>query len=174
MTEDSDIVEVDGELIPRQLYETACDESQKFIDEYSNYGVGVVLVVRYEKDNTIKHKRYSSHNIRLSGMQVTMHAEQLCLFNALMDISELDDPTDATLDSMAVVTTGNDMAVKCGHCLQVASSVASYTDTDPSTFDIMPAKKPHKNGNEDNPKIWLAKEFTLDELIGDTYVTNRD
>jgi len=157
----------------RSLYEAAWRRSRNYIDEYSNYGVGAALGVRYVVNGDRYSKSYSAHNIRLSGVQITMHAEQLALFQAMLDISTLDDPTDASLDTLAVVTTGNDMAIECGHCMQVAHSVANYTDTDPSKFTVIAADQ-NKKPEENKVGVWKINRYTLSNFLNDSYVNNRE
>ena len=156
----------------RSMCNVAYANAMRFIDKYSGYGVGVVLEVRYGYNSQEYTETYTAHNIRLSGIQFAMHAEQLAGFNALMDISKLSDATDATLERIVVVTTGDDVAVNCGHCMQVLKSICGYTETDSSKFTIIGADRSEED-EETNP-IWNIQRATLDEFMGDTYVENRD
>lgn len=153
-----------------ELCEYAKRESNSAVDDYSNYRVGAAIEVqlkyRYEKTVTVN-RVYTGHNIRISGMQVTRHAEQLAAMSIIMDANNLGDHKSTSLKKIAVVTSGDDKAIKCGHCMQVLSSVCEYTGTNPSEFDVIA-------GNYSDTEEWDIDKYTLHELIGDTYVTNRN
>lgn len=171
------------------MAEVASDYADISMDSYSEYGVGAVLLVDVAPEWTYRGALYGGTNINLSGMEVKIHAEQMALFNALMDL-RLTNPTEdisdiysedgdanntpddfwdnITLSKMVVVTSENDMALKCGHCLQVLSGACEYLDSPPEDLTYIAA------AGGDGFGSYKYDRYTLQELIGDTYVNRRN
>lgn len=164
----------EGENTLVQLANRAWEESQRAVDEYSEYGVGAVLKM---EESLTGWQGYSAHNIRLSGIEHAMHAEQLCIFQAIMDYQRIIDHTRADPSVMMVVTTGDDIALNCGHCLQALSAACQHFDTDEETVDVIGVKMDEKismDGNSSLDEIVDARFNSLTGMIGSTYVSNRE
>lgn len=178
------------------MAEIAAEYARVSMDSYSEYGVGAALLVEVAPEWTHHSMVYAGTNINLSGMEVKIHAEQMALFQALMDLkhaSPTDDFSDVysedgdadntpedfwgnvTLSKMVVVTTENDGALKCGHCLQVLSGACEFLNSDPEDLQYIAARGQATYDGRGNPDgvHYDYDRYTLQELIGDTYVTTR-
>ena len=166
------------------LAQLAAKLSERGMDTYSGYGVGAVIVVDYTggrdavADEFKKHNThiYGGFNINLSGMEYKVHAEQLALFQAMLDMEISGLFSEPTLEKVVVVTTGNDHSLVCGHCLQVFNGVSDHYNWDIENIDYISAAY---EGNEDKPENyhksdWDFEKFTLDELLGKSYVSNKE
>lgn len=140
------------------------------IDEYSDYGVGSVVTIDTGLGSEESWHTYGGFNINLPGMQVKMHAEQMALYQALMDIEIKDggvsEESPVDLVDVMVVTTEDDLSLVCGHCLQVARSFCNAVGTDPD--DVIYSAAALTDDNE-----FEYDRHPLSDLIGDTYVDNR-
>lgn len=160
----------------------ARDYAKRGKDSYSDYGVGAALTIEIAPEWTSEFVTYAAHNINLSGMQVKAHAEQLALFQMVLDI-ESSEPANVyddlyaglkhherksaikenlSVDSMIVATTENDLALSCGHCLQVTHSVCQLYNCDPSDVAYTAV------AFDDNNNLFTDKQ-TLTDLLPDTY-----
>jgi cytidine deaminase len=149
------------------LATTARRLSKWSMDTYSEYGVGAALSITFGSESKV----YSGCNINLSGMENKIHAEQLAAFQALIDMQGLGLKDEGgkkyfDLNKIVVVTTENDLALRCGHCFQVLNGICSYTETDPYEFEYIAAAN-----NSDGE--WEFIESTLGDEFGDSYVDRR-
>lgn len=153
----------EGGAKEEEIAQIAKEYAEMGIDNYADYGVGAVLVVRYDGS---KFAVYAGHNINLSGMQVKAHAEQLACFQLLMDIPEFA-ATDNVADirTMMVNTTEDDFSLRCGHCLQVFTAVCDYLGKDRSDVHYTAAAKP-----EDS---WEFEAYPLSYLLPESYTHKR-
>lgn len=155
----------------------AKEYSEFSADPYSGYGVGAALLVKYpydtfdseDLDGDYRHV-YAGFNINQSGMEFKMHAEQLALFQALLDarmrgadIGKGDGHPE--LRQMVVVTTNHDLALKCGHCLQ---TLAPYADDEMTYMAAAPIEKLRAGRYE-----WEYERTTFGELWGYSYTERR-
>lgn len=166
-----------------QLAKAAAQLAERGMDTYSGYGVGATLTMDYNDEDTDPeiHKKHNTHiyggfNINLSGMECKIHAEQLALFQAIIDMEVSGLFNVGELEKVVVVTTGNDHSLVCGHCLQVFNGVSVHYGWDIPEIEYMSAVY---EGNEDRPENyhmadWDFDKYTLDELLGDTYVSNKE
>lgn len=169
-TQDSALAQLAGEFAARG------------IDSYSDYGVGAVLVTNYydedlHGDADKGHYRhiYGGFNLNISGMQNKIHAEQLALFQAVLDIEFSGLQEESTLEKIIVATTEDDYSLVCGHCLQVVRSFCEHYDWEPSEVEYSATAY---EGNEEmleNRHVadWEFRRNTLAELLQDTYIENR-
>lgn len=165
------------------LAQLAASFASKGMDSYSDYGVGAVVQVDYFDEDvndagTREHYThiYGGHNINLSGMQSKVHAEQIAIFQAMLDIEMSRLKEVATLDKIVIVTTENDMAVVCGHCLQVVRSICRHYGWDASEVEYIAAGY---RGNEEKVENYHKSDWEIDvnrlsELLPQTYVENKD
>jgi cytidine deaminase len=172
----------------RGLSRIAEEYSLEGLDSYSDYGVGAALLVDFAPQWSSKPQVYAGFNVNLSGMEVKIHAEQVALFQFLLDLETIS-PTEqfphiyeeegdmgnapedlkdnARIKSMVVVTSEHDGAVKCGHCLQVTEAVCEYIYCDPSEVDYIAAWR-----TDGDVKPFKYNSNTLQELLGHTYITS--
>lgn len=102
----------------------ACRHAAEGMDSYSDYGVGAALVVRHDHDMFTV---YAGFNVNLSGMQMKIHAEQMALMNFVGDWPQYEDSNGEVQPVLMLVnTTEDDGALRCGHCLQVATAVCNH------------------------------------------------
>jgi len=167
----------------RLLAQLAAEYAEQGIDDYSDYGVGAIVVVDFydsEVDGDVDERNfqhiYAGFNINLSGFQHKVHAEQLALFQAILDIETSGLKSNASLNKVIVATTDNDLALHCGHCLQVISAAcreygwnkrhvgyigAAYTGEEKEVQNY------HTSG-------WELDIHTVAELFGDSYIQTRE
>lgn len=152
-----------------EMAETAAMLANHGMDVKSQYGVGATV----ELSNG---EVYRGFNIRFSGMEYTVHAEQLAMFQAVMDLQTAGLDLEVKPEKVIVVTNKHDGALVCGHCLQVISGMCEYFEWDKSEIEYTAAryggeetyvKNFHRSG-------WEFDRHTLDELLPDTYVETRD
>lgn len=154
------------------LASVAKNQSEIGIDSYSDYGVGVGLLVKADFDEAtggdkpkVEYKVYGGCNINLSGTEIKMHAEQLALFQALMDIEYYDMRKYSYLEKIVVVTTEHDMALRCGHCFQVLHAGCEYLKSHPDNLIYMAARRENET--------WIGERFTLGDLFPGSYTMKR-
>jgi len=93
-------------------------------------------------DSTNKVKvAYSGTNINISGFQTKVHAEQLALQQALMELGQTSKDKDVVLNKMVVVTDSDSENITCGHCLQITRSVCEFLDCRPEGVEYIGAQK---------------------------------
>lgn len=168
------IVTEDGHEARKRLANIAYKESENAYDEYSGYGVGAVLQIKRPHNRYVG---YSAHNIRMSGVEHTMHAEQLAIFQSILDTQKIDGVSNLDVNLMMIVTTGDDIAINCGHCTQVLSSACNYYNTEPEDVTVIGAYMENKIEDLDDRSLYectKTRRKTLDEMIGTTYVSNRE
>lgn len=156
------------------LADMAKELSEYSMDSYSGYGVGAVLEVSYyEEDRSHKDSEphethiYGGFNINLSGMQSKLHAEQLALFQAMLDMEIFHKFSYAELNKVMVVTTEHDLALLCGHCLQVMYGVSHHYKWNVEDIDYISAGLKNES---DESQGWKFRRHTLKELFGSSYV----
>jgi len=166
-----------------QLAKAAAQLAERGMDTYSGYGVGATITISYhhDKEDDSVHKKHNTHiyggfNINLSGMECKIHAEQLALFQAMIDMEVSGLFNVADLEKVVVVTTGHDHSLVCGHCLQVFTGVSDHYGWDISEVDYISAAY---EGEEEKPENfhmseWDFEKFTLEELLGHSYVSNKE
>lgn len=166
-------VQTGSEPSDKELAEIADVQENGRIDPYSDYGVGVALLVKLDFDEAtggdkpkVEYKIYGGNNINLSGTEIKMHAEQLALYQALMDINYYDMREYASLEKIVVTTTKYDMALRCGHCFQVLHAGCEYLRSNPDRLDYIAA------GKDDD--TWVMEKFTLGDLFPGSYTAKRD
>lgn len=171
--EDRSLKTLNEEPGDKYLASVANTQAEIGIDSYSNYGVGVSLLVKVDFDEAtggdkpeVEYKVYGGSNINLSGTEIKMHAEQLALYQAIMDIEYYDMRKYSYLEKIIVVTTEHDMALRCGHCFQVLQAGCQYLRSHPDKLDYIAARK------EDN--VWMMEKFTLGDLFPGSYTMKRD
>lgn len=83
---------------------------------YSEYNVGAAITVADygipEGDSLHNYRTYGGANIEDAGRQITVHAEQMALFKAIMDGFDV-------IREVVVVTSGDDCYLPCGYCRQL-------------------------------------------------------
>lgn len=167
----------------RDLAEVASSLSQHGIDDYSDYGVGAAVQVSFTHENEegVQDEElryvYGGFNINFSGMEYKLHAEQFALFQAIIDWKcsgmgwedSGEHYWDMEVERVMVHTTEEDLALVCGHCLQVLSSWDDEMDyiacRGQETYD--------DRGNPDGV-AWSFREQKLSELLPTTYTQKRD
>lgn len=159
----------------RVMAEIACRAADFSIDTYSDYGVGAAVEIQYAVPEGEEYHVYSGTNIRLSGMEYTVHAEQLALFNALADVKRTQMDSYATLNRVFVHTSENDHSLRCGHCLQVAHGVCCHMDQSPETVDYCSVKA-QTLMTEYGPEgvDYDIREHKLTDLLPPSYTENRE
>lgn len=171
----------------RDIAEIAAAGASAGIDSYSEYGVGAAVVISFHdgdvgnavtledmhEESHVETHIYGGSNINLSGMEVKIHAEQMALFQAILDIEETGMEPYAILEQVMVVTSEDDLALKCGHCLQVFAGACEHYSWDESRVGYHAAKGQTTYDGRGNPDgvHWDFRENTLKELIGETYVS---
>lgn len=151
-----------------ELAMMAGKESSNSLDSYSEYGVGASLLAKLDRldDEWLV---YTGSNINLSGMEVKIHAEQLALFNFLLDYQEQGSKfVIPSINKVVVVTSDNDTSLICGHCLQVYHGACEYLGTDPEDVKYCGASI------VDTANNWKWRRFNLSELLKETYVTRKE
>lgn len=151
-----------------RMAETAASLAVNGMDTKSHYGVGAVL--RLDNGNT-----HNGFNVRFSGMEYTVHAEQLAMFQAILDLETCGLDIEVEPERMVVVTNSHDGAIVCGHCLQVISGIYDHYNWDKSELEYTAAKY---TGEEERVRhfhcsAWEFDRHTLDELLPETYVERR-
>lgn len=140
------------------------------MDQYSEYGVGAAVTIDTGLDAEETWHVYGGMNINLPGMQVKMHAEQMALYQALMDVALLTDgrmsDPDVDLVDVMVVTSDDDLSLVCGHCLQVSRAFCNTVGTDPD--DVLYSAAALTDDHE-----FEYDRHKLSGLLGDDYVDNR-
>lgn len=136
------------------------------MDTYSDLGVGAAVTVKMDSSfNT-----YAGFNINMSGMQIKMHAEQLALFQAVLDIRD-KKVDDVELVGVTVCTTEDDGSLVCGHCLQTMRAFCEEFDA--WSDHGMTYTSAILEGDYQKPEFTYNKRL-LKNLLGETYVENRD
>lgn len=165
------------------LAQMAGELASSGIDTYSEYGVGAIALVEFNSspnkfvaDGHEHLEVYGGININISGMEYKVHAEQLAMFNLVMDIETESIFKSCDLKKIVVATTENDHSLTCGHCLQVIRGLSEHYGWTPSEVDYMSVAAPNGSGELDNqlPIEWEIEHHTLDELMPSTYVENRE
>jgi len=112
------------EVSEEEVAKIAARHAAEGMDSYSGYGVGAALVVAHgDNQFTV----YAGFNVNLSGMQTKIHAEQMALMDFVADWPHyVADDQNVELRMMMVNTTEDDGALRCGHCLQVATAVCNH------------------------------------------------
>jgi Cytidine deaminase len=151
------------------MAEAATKLANNGMDTRSDYGVGAT--VKLDNGNM-----YKGMNIRFSGMEYTVHAEQLAMFQAIADIETAGLDLQVKPEKIMVVTSEQDGAIVCGHCLQVISGMCDYYGWDTSEIEYTAAVY---GGEESSVKQfhrseWEFDKYMVNELVSDTYVQNRD
>ena len=148
-----------------RMAENLCEAG---MDDKSDYSVGAVI----ECENG---KLLKGINIRLSGMEYTVHAEQLALFKLIFEKETPNSIDGYTPAKVVVVTSEHDLALSCGHCLQVFSGACNYYGWDASEIEYTAAARFGQYYDELSSYLdnWVIDRHTLDTLIGDTYVQTK-
>lgn len=161
-----------------EMAEITTQHAEAGMDSYSGYGVGASLLVRFDLHETFEndfgYNLYAGCNINLSGMEVKIHAEQLALFQSLMDIECFDLREQATLERVMVATTENDLALRCGHCFQVLYGACEFLDSPPEELEYI-AVKGQQTMTERGPDgvNWTYDKYNLEELFPESYTSRR-
>lgn len=152
------------------------------LDSYSDFGVGVSLLIHFDHifvgedgeheveftdKQEVKDNRwmvYAGFNINISGMEYKVHAEQLAIFQALLDIHRWNLNEYADVKGMVVATTEDDLSLCCGHCLQVTRSFVDHLNSNPDKVAYTAAAKTDEEGKE-----FEYDSHNLSELLGHTY-----
>lgn len=160
----------------------ARDYAEHGLDEYSEFGVGASLLIHFDSitleedggysvdftDNEeVKNNRwmtYAGFNINLSGMEYKVHAEQMAIFQALLDIHRFDLKKYADVKGMVVATTEDDLSLCCGHCLQVTRTFVDHLNSNPDKVAYTAAAKSDNDGEK-----FEYDSHNLSELLGYTY-----
>lgn len=156
----------DEEFTNEQMLTAAGVSSDNAVDQRSDYGVGVALQMKYNTDRTDTYHVYSASNIVFSGIQSKVHAEQLALHQAILDMETQGLSVYAEPVKCMVVTSESDLALKCGHCLQVYAGACEYYSWDMAEFDYVAGR----TTSDDDVSVEF-KESTVLDLIGTTYVS---
>jgi len=161
----------------------AAQLAERGMDVYSGYGVGAIVVMNYydQEDGNELHEKHNTYiyggfNINISGMQNKVHAEQLALFQAMVDMEMSGMFKRAELEKVIVVTHEHDNSLVCGHCMQVFRGISEHYGWDTREIDYISAAYTEE---EEKPKNfhnsgWEFERHKLNELMGDTYVSNRE
>lgn len=165
----------------RELAEEAGLESGNKLDVYSDYSVGAVIEVSFDTDDVdsqdeVRYHMYSASNINLSGMEYKIHAEQLALFQAILDIEEHGLQDCAELERVVVQTSENDKSLVCGHCLQVFVGACEHYgwDTEEVGYNAVSYTEMYgSRGSPDGVNYQFDRNY-LSELIPETYIENRE
>lgn len=164
------------EVDDRTMAELASGVSSLALDSYSDFGVGAAVEVQIDTPHRTQYHVYQGININLSGMEYKLHAEQMAVFNALLDLRNADVEEYATLKRVVVHTTENDHSLVCGHCIQVLHGVCNHLDqlpVDVAYWGVRGKELYDGRGNPDGVHFTYRKE-NLGELIEKTYVHNRE
>lgn len=145
----------------------------------SGYGVGAALLLCHDysereeqtiQDDKISEKWpvYAGSNINMTGFQHKVHAEQLAIQQAIMDI-RLHDLKDVTeVRQMVVRTTDNDHALCCGNCLQMMRAFCNWVGTDPDEVSYISATVERFPEGNTSQKYSFDMKYVSD-LLGETY-----
>lgn len=121
--------------------------------EYSEYSVGAAITVgdygMEEGGQLFNYRTYGGANIEDAGRQITVHAEQMALFKAIMD--GFDE-----IRAVCVVTSGDDNPIPCGYCRQL---LAEWGEPDTK---VVAAKELVDNNYE-------YKKRELEEIIPEAF-----
>lgn len=174
------------EVENRKLAEIAGKSVNAGMDTYSDYSVGVALSVSFHtkkvgseddidagEDATHTETRvYAGSNINISGMEVKIHAEQLALFQAMLDIEEHGLQPYSQLQSVMVMTSEDDLALRCGHCLQVVAGACDYFEWDMELVDYDAARGNTLYDDRGNPDgvHYDYDENKLVDLLPESYI----
>lgn len=161
----------DDKPADRRLANIASQYSDAGQDAYSDIGIGAALLVKMKNGDVCKYHVYGGTNINLSGMQTKIHAEQLALYDLIVD-SELSSLTPfVDIEAMVVHSTRDNLELCCGHCLQITRSVCQHFATDPETVSYSAVAGQELYDDRGNPEgvNWRWDRYTLDELLGSTY-----
>lgn len=176
----------DPEVDMRELAEIAASSVNAGMDTYSDYSVGAAVAVSFHtklvgyEDNIdagndethVETRVYAGSNINLSGMEVKIHAEQLALFQAMLDIEEKGLEPYSILQDVMVVTSEDDMALRCGHCLQTFAGVCDHYDWDETNVGYHAAAGQSTYDDRGNPDgvHFDYDENSLADLLPESYV----
>jgi len=106
--------------------DAATDAMESSMDGRSGYHVGAAVRAHIEgglshdeKSSGTEEYLYTGTNINFSGIQTKVHAEQMALRQLLLDMQQFSDKSDVRINDVVVRTSEDDMALVCGHCIQV-------------------------------------------------------
>ena len=149
------------------------------MDSYADYGVGASILVEitipnggyqnapsqmYQTGNT-QQEIYAGFNINLSGMEVKIHAEQLALFQIALDWHDTLMWDNLSIKKVMVVTTGDDMSLVCGHCLQVVRGFCKeLRQVGDDVWYIAADRRSDDEGD------WKFNPNMRGELLGESYI----
>lgn len=169
-----------GSSKPKGQAKIARNYSAYGTDQYSDYGVGCSIVVNFGQGRNVGDVRstgwnsnngiYAGFNINVSGMEYKVHAEQMAIFQLMMDMAEngipMDEESGVALGRVTVHTSENDHSLVCGHCLQVVRSFCDMVGQDPGKVEYVSVA-------EDSEGEFDFRSFSVDDLLSPSYVENR-
>lgn len=150
-----------------RLADFARRELDNSIEQCSGYAVAAAVQMEISsKDGDEEYTVYTAPNVTYSGMEFKLHAEQLATWMGLLDAQLLGDSIDVNIKDVMVITSGDDIALKCGHCLQTIIGACRVLGHSPSGVRYM------AYNSEDGIDRFIVR--SIEDLIGDTYVSRRE
>lgn len=167
------------------LAQVAGQHSTWGLDPRSGIGIGASVLMDYshsEADYQTAPSRlyedpdnhryvYGGMNISLSGMEIKIHAEQLALFQAIIDIEQFKLNEFAEIEKVVVVSSRDTKELCCGHCLQVVRGIGKWLGQDPGKIDYIATEGKSMLGRDGKPEgtNWTYDKYKIDDLLPNTY-----
>lgn len=161
------------ELDNEQLARVASEHAMCGVDSYSDVGVGAALMIKLNSSMFESTYTYAGFNIHISGMEYKIHAEQMALFQVILDAAHNRMSDLISLEKLVIDSTRDVIEWRCGHCFQVLAAGCQFFDCDPSEFEIIGVNGIEMRGRDGKPEgVHYSFECsTLQEELGDTYIT---